>query len=1273
MAQALPYLGAAVGFVVSGFNPMGAQAGFMLGSLAAGVVDPQKTAGPRLLDLRVQTSNYGRALPVLFGTQRIAGNVVWALPLRETTHDSGGKGGGPAITNFSYFATAAVAVCEGPITGIRRIWADGKILYDNSTASTAISATGASPFAIEPSDAPADPAHSVPAVIEPFTSLAGTWTFDAPGLSDAANADYAYLDSSNWSEQYPAGTTFADESTVRTAIAHFWARHSISSSAGYVFTYTSNNTVIVSNIDNIANVAAVSVTLGINHSATPRCPDGYAYNAVTQSCDPVFAPGSAGGAYSLLSSNSTKFASPVAAAAPATTRALTPTITLYRGTEDQLPDPAMQAALGAKSTPAFRGTAYVVLTDFPVDTYGNRLPNLEFEVITHASSVQITTPIPGSTSGTSTTGFAYDVTRGTLWHVSAGDGLANDYTRLDVNTKARSVGKISKWAAAAFKAAGLARYDAGTDALYLTGTQLDSPCLARVSPDAGVVTNIITPTLRLPEHASGICVDSKRKKIWVVGRFNDGRLGICTVEAKTGVTVFVTKIDDGSTAVTCSVNGNANSAEYCEKSDTVWVGYTSVSRTTGAQSFKIVAYDAATLTQKTTIPATGAAWFVAEPSSGNVLFFDGARTCVYDNATGAVSVATAAPVAGATADGTGGLGLIVRSGGGTLATFDSTGAFTGKLIPATDSVLANGFDAFADSRRGMIVSNAGFVAVDRIDEGSVTVADVFLDIARRVKIPASMVDVSDVGGADCRIQGFGILNRTAARTAFEPLQQAYGLDVVDTGDKIRVTRRAEAPYYGVIPWSDQAAHTDTGGNDYVAPLASVRAHDLELPSTVEVTFDDPGNEYLQNLCRAKKQATASSVDARVISLPMTIPAPRAQAIATMLLSTAWLGRTTFELTVGLRHLGIDPGDVIDIDKNDGSAVRAIVTRVSFSPSGLIKLSCAAFDYATYGALAGVATFTPVVARTVENSTAPRLLLLDAPVLSSADDYSGFYAASIPAAGNSTATRAAIYTSSDDSNYTLLAAAGQPAVAGISLGELSAPAVVELWDLANTITVNLFAGALYSATNSDVLNGTNLAILGGEVLQFAVAVENDDGSYTLSKLLRGRRGTEAKMTHEAGETFVLLNSAVQRIKLLLELTGVERYYKIVGQGQPLDASPSQAFTNTDVGLECYAPVKLTATRNDAADIATGWVRRTRVAGELRDRVDVPLSESTEAYDVEVLTESGSVIRTATVSTPAWLYTAAQQVADFGAARPAVTLRIYQLSATMGRGNPLTGTV
>ncbi|MGU3574767.1 glycoside hydrolase TIM-barrel-like domain-containing protein [Brucellaceae bacterium C25G] len=74
---------------------------------------------------------------------------------------------------------------------------------------------------------------------------------------------------------------------------------------------------------------------------------------------------------------------------------------IYKGTSDQQPDPLIEAKQGEGNAPAYRGTAYVVVERFPVDDYGHRIPQFQFEVIRSvgklAQSVKAVTLLPGAT------------------------------------------------------------------------------------------------------------------------------------------------------------------------------------------------------------------------------------------------------------------------------------------------------------------------------------------------------------------------------------------------------------------------------------------------------------------------------------------------------------------------------------------------------------------------------------------------------------------------------------------------------------------------------------------------------------------------------------------------------------------------------------------------------------------------------------------------------------------------------------------------------------
>lgn len=95
--------------------------------------------GPRMTDLKISSSTYGAYIPKTFGTCRVAGNVIWADKIREKKHTVG-KGG--AQQTYTYSCSLAVAFCQGPITTLRRLWADGKLILDRTGQSEASNISG---------------------------------------------------------------------------------------------------------------------------------------------------------------------------------------------------------------------------------------------------------------------------------------------------------------------------------------------------------------------------------------------------------------------------------------------------------------------------------------------------------------------------------------------------------------------------------------------------------------------------------------------------------------------------------------------------------------------------------------------------------------------------------------------------------------------------------------------------------------------------------------------------------------------------------------------------------------------------------------------------------------------------------------------------------------------------------------------------------------------------------------------------------------------------
>lgn len=92
-----------------------------------------KHDGSRMSDSKLTISTLGNPIPIGYGTVRMAGNIFWAGELKEVKNkESVGKGGGATVTTFAYYRSAAVALAHPAHLTPRllKIFADGQLIYD---------------------------------------------------------------------------------------------------------------------------------------------------------------------------------------------------------------------------------------------------------------------------------------------------------------------------------------------------------------------------------------------------------------------------------------------------------------------------------------------------------------------------------------------------------------------------------------------------------------------------------------------------------------------------------------------------------------------------------------------------------------------------------------------------------------------------------------------------------------------------------------------------------------------------------------------------------------------------------------------------------------------------------------------------------------------------------------------------------------------------------------------------------------------------------------
>ncbi|MBW7921925.1 MAG: hypothetical protein H3C51_07475, partial [Rubellimicrobium sp.] len=188
---------------------------------------------------------------------------------------------------------------------------------------------------------------------------------------------------------------------------------------------------------------------------------------------------------------------------------------------------------------------------------------------------------------------------------------------------------------------------------------------------------------------------------------------------------------------------------------------------------------------------------------------------------------------------------------------------------------------------------------------------------------------------------------------------------------------------------------------------------------------------------------------------------------------------------------------------------------------------------------------------------------------------------------------------------------------------------------------------------------------------------------LTRLLRGQRGTEGAMGNPvpAGARVVVLDASLASLPIAEADLDIPWNWRIGPTRRPVsdETYVAQAFMPVGVGLRPFsvAHVEQPWRRpRTPGDLTIRWTRRSRaLAADSWGGLEVPLAEELEAYEVEIL-DSAVVKRSLTTATTSAVYTAAAQTADWGALLgPGDTLdiRIYQLSALVGRGAPKTVTL
>ncbi len=481
------------------------------------------------------------------------------------------------------------------------------------------------------------------------------------------------------------------------------------------------------------------------------------------------------------------------------------------------------------------------------------------------------------------------------------------------------------------------------------------------------------------------------------------------------------------------------------------------------------------------------------------------------------------------------------------------------------------------------------------------------------------LDLSEIAELGETIEGYTVAGPTSLRSALAPLLQLAGGTAVDRGTHIAIVQS-----YGATSGNGKLGLSDflDADEEGEGPLTISRNDGTDLPAELRLRGMNPNKDYEAIVVSSRR---LEGMDRRTssVQLPITVSLPSARKLTQKMHQSLWMDRETLQFRLSLRKIDLHPGDIVEIPPQllhgENTPAKCRITQISSGEH--LEVTATRIS----GQLISTELGSPGDAgepdKPQEASGPPALRFLDVPRFHSdgPDDGSpvvAIYNASWPSAYQ-------LYSSSSGEDFSPLMQVSEPATMGV-LQTTLASGPIWRWDESTQLTVKLYGGKLQSRKTLDVLAGANVCAVRKaeewEVIQFCNAELIAPMTYKLTKLLRGQLGTEYLVATpaEAGAEFLLLDQAVNKLPWNSDKAGISLSYRVIPAGKPLgyNWAVNQSYAGKQTALKPFAPVHLNARQPEDGNVKLSWIRRTRWEGDSWATAEVPMQEEALEFSIRI---------------------------------------------------------
>lgn len=496
------------------------------------------------------------------------------------------------------------------------------------------------------------------------------------------------------------------------------------------------------------------------------------------------------------------------------------------------------------------------------------------------------------------------------------------------------------------------------------------------------------------------------------------------------------------------------------------------------------------------------------------------------------------------------------------------------------------------------------------------------------------------------VLGYTINRASTMKAALEPLRARYQFDAIQSDWIMKFPKRGQTSIL-TIP-EEEVGLLKRGRDQTDEPaIREIRQDDLSLPMSLAVRYRNKNTDYQVDIERDKRHLfpnpTMRSKSELTLDIPIVDLPTNMKQTAQRQLLTIWNERVSYKTVIPWTYLKLDPTDVFNLGVF-GETAQIRMTENDLGAGWAIDMTGVVQDTKSFSSTLAGGVASGHINQNVPSSLPTRAIFLDAPLLNLADlTFNSISRAYVAMAGfESSWPGGSTLRSLDGLTYTPTALSKlEAAIARVK----TAPTTWNRGDNrfqpaseGGTMDITpVRRGDVWASAADEVavLNGANyLAVVtsaGVEVIGFRDVVDNDDGTFTLSHLIRGRLGTEhvSETGPAVGDQIVLLADStgvqeegpIQRQDFAIADLNQAWMFKAVTIGTLLEDAPEFTFTYTGADVRPYSVAHPVIVGSGGGGADVSWERRTRgpKAGEWLDGTgDVPLNEAIERYKVTLNT-------------------------------------------------------